>query len=317
MPVPLSSETYRRLASDLGYQQDALEKVLRLGEISREIGAHELLADVLVLKGGTALNLKHEEPPRLSVDLDFDYIGAVDREGMLKQRPQVLDAIALIARTLNYQVSGPGENHAGSSFQLRYQNSLGTQDELKVDLTWTNRVQVALPERRVLWQPESVERPTVLVASEEDLVGGKFRAMLDRVAARDVFDAAEIARSYEDWPPESHRSAIVFLTGTLPLRLTKYDESRIDLLSDEEAEQNLRAMIRAGSALDIPSMKKDAKAALAVLFRLTDTQREFIERLHGGALAPELLFGQEDAERLRRHPHLLWKVANVRRHSSH
>jgi hypothetical protein len=37
----------------------------------------------MVLKGGTALNLFVLDVPRLSVDIDLNYIGAADRETML------------------------------------------------------------------------------------------------------------------------------------------------------------------------------------------------------------------------------------------
>jgi hypothetical protein len=50
---------------------------------------------VLALKGGTALNLMFGSPARLSVDLDFNYIGQEDREGMQADRPEVERAIVI------------------------------------------------------------------------------------------------------------------------------------------------------------------------------------------------------------------------------
>jgi predicted nucleotidyltransferase component of viral defense system len=43
----------------------------------------------LALKGGTALNLGYLELARLSIDLDFNYIGNPGREEMLAERPQL------------------------------------------------------------------------------------------------------------------------------------------------------------------------------------------------------------------------------------
>ena len=43
----------------------------------------------LVLKGGTALNLFLFDLPRLSVDIDVNYIGSADRDVMLEERPTV------------------------------------------------------------------------------------------------------------------------------------------------------------------------------------------------------------------------------------
>ena len=48
-----------------------------------------LLGRSLALKGGTALNLPADVPPQLSVDLDFNFVGALDRDEMLRQQPEV------------------------------------------------------------------------------------------------------------------------------------------------------------------------------------------------------------------------------------
>lgn len=46
--------------------------------------------------GGTALNLFVFEVPRLWVDIDLNYIGAVSRDVMLAERPKVEQAIQAV-----------------------------------------------------------------------------------------------------------------------------------------------------------------------------------------------------------------------------
>ena len=59
------------VASETGFRRETLEKVLRLGELLKDVSAHPLLTSALALKGGTALNLVFGAPPTLlSVDLD-------------------------------------------------------------------------------------------------------------------------------------------------------------------------------------------------------------------------------------------------------
>jgi hypothetical protein len=41
----------------------------------------------MALKGGTALNLFHFDVPRLSVDIDLNYVGAIERDTMLAENP--------------------------------------------------------------------------------------------------------------------------------------------------------------------------------------------------------------------------------------
>lgn len=55
------------------------------------MAAHPFLGPRVALKGGTALNLFVFELPRLSVDVDVNYIGAADRETMMAERTK-LDA---------------------------------------------------------------------------------------------------------------------------------------------------------------------------------------------------------------------------------
>jgi hypothetical protein len=101
------------VAAETGYRRDTLEKVIRLGELGAELTRHQLLGTVLVLKGGTALNLCFGAPPRLSVDLDFNYIGAEDRAAMLEQRPLVERAIGAVARAQGYRLQWSRAEHAG------------------------------------------------------------------------------------------------------------------------------------------------------------------------------------------------------------
>jgi len=44
-------------------------------------------------KDGTALNLFHFDVPRLSVDIDLNYVGAIDRDTMLAEKPKAEQAV--------------------------------------------------------------------------------------------------------------------------------------------------------------------------------------------------------------------------------
>ena len=82
----LSVNYLEGLATETGFRSDTLEKLIRLGGLAADIGRHPMLSRVLALKGGTALNLMFGPPARLSVDLDFNYIGHEDREAMQADR---------------------------------------------------------------------------------------------------------------------------------------------------------------------------------------------------------------------------------------
>jgi len=89
--VTLSQSEVVEVASAEGFDPQRLEKVLHLMNLLNLLNAHPYLKGKWLLKGGTALNLFLLDFPRLSVDIDLNYIGALDREEMLEQRPTLVD----------------------------------------------------------------------------------------------------------------------------------------------------------------------------------------------------------------------------------
>lgn len=176
-------EYYERLTKGLGFRQEILEKVIRLGAVLAAISTEAAIRDILALKGGTALNLLSEPIRRLSVDIDLNYIGAVERDVMLKAKPMVLEVLADLATDLGYEPIQPRDDHGGTKLSFRHRNSLGSRDDIDIDVNWLARVPLLSPIRFRLWQPPGVERAEILVVAREELAAGKMLALIDRVAA--------------------------------------------------------------------------------------------------------------------------------------
>ena len=70
-----------------GFKADVIEKVFQLLNLLNKLNSHPFLKGKFALKGGSALNLFVFNIPRLSVDIDLNYIGAIEREKMLTDRP--------------------------------------------------------------------------------------------------------------------------------------------------------------------------------------------------------------------------------------
>ena len=87
--MKLGAEEIRRHAASVGFRPDSLEKVFRLLSLLEALRSNAFLRPRIALKGGTALNLFLFDMPRLSVDIDLNYIGSVDREVMLADKPKV------------------------------------------------------------------------------------------------------------------------------------------------------------------------------------------------------------------------------------
>ena len=60
-----------------------------------------------------------------------------------------------------------------------------------------------------------------------------------------------------------------------------------------------------------------AWGVVEVLLKLTDSEKAFVDLLQAGELKPELLFPDrpEIAERMGKHPALLWKAENAAAHA--
>ena len=76
----ISKERLSAEAGSTGFRPEILEKVLHLLSLLEALRSHPFLKGTLALKGGTALNLFLLDLPRLSVDVDLNYVGAADRE---------------------------------------------------------------------------------------------------------------------------------------------------------------------------------------------------------------------------------------------
>ena len=73
-----------------------LERVFRLLDLLEGMTEHPYLQGRWALKGGTALNLFLLKVPRLSVDIDVNYVGSGDREVMLSERPMFEKALQAV-----------------------------------------------------------------------------------------------------------------------------------------------------------------------------------------------------------------------------
>src|ERR1700722_17863035 len=84
-----SAQTLQRVAAETRLPAPALEKGRRLLDVLQAIAEDRDLKTRVALKGGTALNVFHLRLDRLSVDIDLNYVGALDRTAMEADRPQI------------------------------------------------------------------------------------------------------------------------------------------------------------------------------------------------------------------------------------
>lgn len=313
-----SRETLVEAQGRTQFAAPQLEIVIRLRDLLERMAADRDLVDALVLKGGTPLNLCFGLPPRLSVDLDFNYIGAADRAGMLKARPEIVAALERLGRRAGYQVQRSREDHAGQKFYFRYRSALGTAARLQVDINFLFRMPVLAVQSQPVWSPLDEAPLETSVVAMGELMAGKMLALIDRSAPRDLFDVARYA-TRTALPTLGSRDRLVFiaLSGALNHALTNYTIERVQRVTDDALETQLYPLLQ---GKDRPTMKDlwaSAEPLVSGWLSLQENEREYTMRLQRGQLQPELLFPDDEqlATTLRAHPVLRWKAQNAREHA--
>lgn len=341
----LSRESLQREAAATGFRPEVLEKVFLLLDLLEAINGHPDLSGKLALKGGTALNLFLFDAPRLSVDIDLNYIStgnyisigsevgtenevaSKDREAMRADRPHVEQTIELIARRLGLtpQMSKK-EEHAGRSWVLRYASALGGTDNLKIDLIYILRLPLWPPARRDSRPIGSRQVPDILVLDDHELAGGKLTALLARRTSRDLFDAHELLLRHP-LDPEKLRLAFV-IYGAMNSEDWRRVRAEDIGPATRDLDTYLRPLLRGDAAgLETASgaglgweecLVAEVREALSAVLPLRANELAFLDRLlDDGEIEAELLTGDAALTGIiRRHPALLWKAQNVRGHKA-
>ena len=313
-----SAERIRGLVTETGFRADTLEKVLRLLDVLADLRRHPLLDRVLLLKGGTALNLGFGAPQRLSVDLDFNYVGKLDRERAAAERPEVEGALERILRAQGYRAQWSAEEHAGRKCFAGYRNHLGDLDRIEVDLNYLYREPLLSAEERRLWSPDGSDAMVVRSVSSQELIAGKMTAMLDRWALRDLFDVARVPSiaSHVLCAP-LFRGIFIAISATLPHPLHAYSSRMSQPVEPDRLAQELGPMMMAGTMPSPGDIVKNAWDVMRPFLELTDQELEFVDSVQEGKLHPELILAEHPdlMVRIARNPAIRWKLQNAARHA--
>jgi predicted nucleotidyltransferase component of viral defense system len=304
-----------------GFRLELLEKAVRLLGVLEGIQSHPLLKNRLALKGGTALNLFVFDLPRLSVDVDLNYVGATDREVMLTERPRIEKALQIVCAREELTVSRSPTEHAGGKWRLRYASVLGGGGALEVDMNFMLRVPlwpVKLMDSRALG---GIGVRQIPVLDVNELAAGKLAALLSRRASRDLFDAHLLLTSGR-LDPERLRLGFV-LYGAMNRRDWREVRTNDVDFEAKELKDQLIPTVRSSLFKTLPDRNRWARelvaqcrTALASLLPLRESERAFLDQLlDRGQISPSLLTDDAHmAERIASHPMLQWKAANIREH---
>ena len=237
---------------------------------------------------------------------------------MLADRALVEEAIIRIAKQKAYRVQRSADAFAGRKLFLIYRSVTGQNDRVEVDLNFLFRMPIAGTAMLEMWQPGELERPRVCVISLLEILLGKVLAFLDRSAAKDLWDLANLPTQARELLASDHfRPWFIALSAILDHPLTKYKLNHIKTrVTDRDVNEQLAPMLIGNKLFKPNVLLEESWSVISHLMRPTENEAKFIDSIVSGVLCPELLFpnNPEESRRVAMHPAILWKMMNVRAH---
>ncbi len=316
-----SSAQILAVARPDGFDAGVVEKVLHLVHLLNVLDVHPSLRGRWVLKGGTALNLFVLRHPRLSVDIDLNYIGAPGREDMLADRPGIEQAAQAVFSREGFTVRRVPNEHAGGKWRLSYQSFTGQPANLEVDFNFMYR--------QPLWEIHHADShplgdfqaKRIPILDLHELAAGKLSALFSRQQARDLFDCH---RLFETVALQRERLRIAFVAyggmNRRDWRTVSVDDVDFD---GAELARQLGPTLRARPPRDREALTEygarlveECRRALSIVLPFTDAERAFLDLLlDQGEIDASLLTSDTVLQqRIQTQPLLEWKALNVRRH---
>lgn len=294
-----------------GFINSNIEKVIRLLDILAFIDSElDPYHEKLVLKGGTAINLMITNLARLSVDIDLDYIGSLDKEKTSVERDTIMSALDNFMSKEGYTVSQ--EKSRGSvilaSRTYTYTNAFGNRDNIKVEINFIDRIHVYPSIRKkVKYFDKEVMVQTPL---EAELLGMKIAALIDRHKPRDLFDIYKLKGYMPYVNKDRVRKLAVFylsLDGIFDIDEATFDN--INKITQDSIKKELQPVLAKGNMFDLNAGKEEVINFLKELLTLSNKENKYLEEFSKGNFDPYLLFEPNDAERAAKHPMAKWRAA--------
>lgn len=305
-----------RCAAENGFQRDVFEKVYRLKETLKFLNTEPILKEHLLLKGGTAINLTIFDLPRLSVDIDLDYIPNDSRENMLKMRKDISAQLKDYMESEGYFLeTGSRKSYSLDAFHFQYVNSSGNRDMIKIEINYSLRAHVLESDVRKITTEAFGQPIEIMTVSPMEIFAAKANALMSRAAARDLYDFNNFVQSKLFLEQKSMlRKVIIFYASVSTEEINKsFDTSGIDGITFRKIKRDLFPMLKKEETrnhFDLDQYKNIAKTYIGELMQATDSEKEYINCFEKGIYVPELLFEDKIViERVKNHPMILWKIA--------
>lgn len=300
-------------AKEMGFIRDTLEKVARLVDILDYFNTNPSLKDNLALKGGTAINLTIFKLPRLSVDIDLDYIINNSKEEMFNSRKIINHTIEKFMGSEGYTLSSKSkETHSLDSFVYSYSGTSGNKDNIKIEVNYSLRSHILEVEERTVITEHFSNEYKIKTLNIIEIYASKINAMLNRAAARDLYDVNNMIKYkiFDKTEQEIIKKCIIFYAAISDKNINKiFNNEAIELITKNNIKRELLPVLKTKDDFELEPAKKLVKEYMSELMVLSKKEKKFLNRFKNGEYIPELLFEDEKIiNRIKAHPMALWKL---------
>jgi len=308
----LTNNELDTFAKQSGFLKNPLEKMFRLLDILSTLRSNPVTKDAFVLKGGTALNLFILDFPRISFDVDLNYIRLISKTEMLKDRKSITLEIQRIFH-YEYEIEITKEVHALSQFSFHYQTMSGSSDMLKLEINYLVRVPILAPQIRSFkhfdWNVE------YLCLDSQELLASKTVALLSRYTPRDLFDVYRLIILPLNIDSKLFRSLLFFYSIVIDVKIFDLFKLKFELITQSDIQNKLAPMLRSGTYPNRNELVMKIGKFLSPFFIMSSGENDALHNFYNtGKLDFDILFPQKEVqEKIRISPSLEWKIQNIKR----
>ena len=243
----------------------------------------------------------------------MDYSNNVPRETMLQEREQINDRISKYMVASGYSLSPKSKQyHALDSFMYEYVNAGGMRDNLKIEINYMLRCHVLPVSRKTVVLPWQDMALTVLSVDPMEIFSAKAVALLNRSAARDLYDMFNLQKSglFDASEEGLFKKCVMFYSAIASETVPEhFDFTNIGRITTQKIRTDLTPVLRSAEHFDLPTAQKQVDTYLKRVL-LPEGDLAFWEAFAKGEYKPELLFDEMEIQsRIDKHPMALWKCS--------
>lgn len=249
---------------------------------------------------------------RLSVDIDLDYYGSLDKETTIKDRELIVDELDKYMVSEGYEISKKSRGSVALTSRIyKYENAFKNNDAIKVDINFLDRIHIY----ETHFDAVSYFNKTVMIKtpSKEELFGMKISALIDRSKPRDLYDTIYLINHMDLFNKEMLKKASIFylsLNGMFVVDRRSFD--RIKTISWQDIKRELLPVIKRDETFELQENINIVIETLLSLLMLDEKELQYLYEFSKGNYKPALLFDESIAPRIEKHPMAKWRQLNIK-----